>query len=71
MSSYDLRLARNEILARHGRMFVDKELQDYFNSKSWYQPIYSPEEFDSQMNQILNDYEKTNIENIKKVEASR
>jgi len=28
--------AKNEIYARHGRKFVSKELQDYFNSQRWY-----------------------------------
>ena len=67
----ELRLARNEILARHGRMFKDQQLQDYFNSKSWYEPQYSPDEFDLMMEEILNQWEKANIEIIKQVEASR
>lgn len=71
LSDNELRLARNEILARHGRTFKDQTLQDYFNSKSWYTPIYTPEEFDAQMEQILNEWEKANIEIIKEVEASR
>lgn len=71
MSDEDLRLARNEILARHGRIFVSQDLNDYFRSKSWYHPLYSPEEFDPIMDQILNKWEKENIENIQKVEASR
>lgn len=36
MNSEELRYARNEIYARHGRKFKDEELQNYFNSKSWY-----------------------------------
>ena len=35
-SAEELRIARNEIYARHGRLFVDEALQAYFNSKSWY-----------------------------------
>ena len=34
LSAEQLRIARNEIYARHGRMFNSKELRDYFNSKS-------------------------------------
>jgi len=34
-----LRLARNEIYARYGRQFQDQGLQDYFNSKKWYQDL--------------------------------
>ena len=37
MSDEDLRLAINEIYARHGRKFDDEELQNYFNSKDWYE----------------------------------
>ena len=33
---FDLRLMRNEIYARHGYLFKDKKLQDYFESTSWY-----------------------------------
>ncbi len=32
----DLRVLRNEIYARRGRIFKDKELQKYFESQSWY-----------------------------------
>ncbi len=63
-----LRLARNEILARHGRIFESEDLYSYFSSKSWYHPQYTADEFDPQMDQILNAYEKANIEEIKKLE---
>ena len=32
----DLRVLRNEIYARHGRIFKDKELQKYFAEQPWY-----------------------------------
>ena len=67
----ELRIARNEILARHGRRFNDQELQSYFDSKSWYNGEYSPEEFDEQMDDLLNDYEKHNIQIIKELEEER
>ena len=35
----ELKLARNEIYARHGRVFRDSMLQDYFDSKPWYQNL--------------------------------
>ena len=53
-----LQIARNEIYARHGRMFDTEWLQDYFNSKSWYEGIYTPAEFDS--NVTLSDIETQN-----------
>lgn len=34
----DLRVLRNEIYARQGRVFKDKELQKYFEAQSWYKP---------------------------------
>lgn len=68
LSSADLRIARNEIYARNGRRFNDETLQEYFNSKSWYTPLYSPEAFDINGNDILNDYEIKNLELISSIE---
>jgi len=65
----ELRLARNEIFARLGRMFNDQELQDYFNSKSWYIPVYSPEVFDAFGNSALNAIEIENLHRIRAREA--
>lgn len=65
MTSEELRLARNEIYARHGRMFKDKALQNYFDSKSWYTPSVRPEDFNEQW---LNEYEKANAKLIKSFE---
>lgn len=45
LSAKELRLARNEIYARHGRKFKDKTLQKYFDEKSWYEGEYEPDEF--------------------------
>lgn len=33
---WQLKVARNEIYARHGREFVHKDLQCYFRAQSWY-----------------------------------
>jgi hypothetical protein len=57
-----LRLARNEIYARHGRRFNDEELQAYFDSKSWYSGTINPDDFTESM---LNDYEIQNANLIK------
>jgi len=65
MSSEELRIARNEIYARHGRMFKDQALQNYFNSKSWYTPSVRPEDFNEHW---LNEYEKANAQLIKSFE---
>ena len=61
-------LEENEILARHGRRFNDQALQQYFDSKSWYNGTISPDEFDANLDSRLNDVERANIEIIKKYE---
>ena len=58
-----LRLMRNEILARHGYVFKSKDLKDYFSSKPWYHP-------GTNNNNIkLSVIEQTNLELIKSEEA--
>ena len=44
-SKEEVRIAINELYARHGRMFRAEELQEYFNAKSWYEPIYTPDDW--------------------------
>ncbi len=61
----ELRLARNEIYARHGYIFNDTELREYFESQSWYQSTVEAAAFD---NSVLNQYEKANIDLIKSLE---
>ena len=45
MTASECRLARNELYARHGRMFKDADLQSYFNARDWYTPRISSDEF--------------------------
>jgi hypothetical protein len=40
MSEGQLKIMRNEIYARHGRIFKIAELKNYFNKQSWYQPKF-------------------------------
>lgn len=65
-SKRELRLARNEIYARHGRKFDDEELSAYFEGKSWYSGTIDGDDFNDDM---LNVYEKDNIKLIKKLEG--
>lgn len=58
-----LRLMRNEILARHGYTFKSKDLRDYFNKKSWYKPGTNNAAIK------LSVIEQTNVELIKSEEA--
>ena len=55
MSSSDLRMLRNEILARNGLIFSNKELQDYFSAQKWYRPrVTNLEESDLTPNERVN-----------------
>ncbi len=54
-----LKLARNEIFARHGYIFKDKKLQEYFKSTSWYKGTVKGKDFD--MEKEFNDFEKANV----------
>lgn len=61
----ELRIARNEIYARHGRRFKDENLQAYFESCSWYNGVIEPDDFSEG---LLNEYEKANVALLKKTE---
>lgn len=58
LDSYGLKITRNEIFARHGRMFNDQELQEYFKRQQWYVPQIAANDFDTS---CLNEVEKYNI----------
>jgi VWFA-related protein len=73
MSLAELRIARNEILARHGRQFNDSTLNQWFYSKTWYLNIdtkYAPETFDSISPSPLSDIEIENTEFIQEYEQN-
>lgn len=54
-----VQMAINEIYARHHRKFVLQDVQEYFNSKSWYEGTVEPEDFDIN---VMNKYEGANID---------
>lgn len=58
LTKNEVRLAINEIYARHGRIFENSELREYFESKDWYDGTIEPEDFDED---VLNQYEKANV----------
>lgn len=58
LSKGQLRLARNEIYARHGYVFKSADLQKYFSSKSWYNP-------DPSYSSSLDEVEKENVQLLK------
>lgn len=68
LSAEELRIARNEIYARHGRRFQSQDLQEYFESKGWYHGTIEPSDFKES---LLNDFEKKNAELIKKAEERK
>lgn len=68
LSKEELRLARNEVYARHGRMFNSADLQNYFNKKSWYQGRIPANQFSDS---VFNDYERKNLDLIREIEDNR
>lgn len=56
LSQYEVKLAVYEIFARHGKIFSDQALNEYFQAFSWYQPS---SDFDDS---VLNEYEKHNLD---------
>lgn len=68
LTAEQCRIARNEIYARHGRMFDDETLQAYFLSQDWYRPTIKPEDFKEDM---LNTYETANRDFIVDYEEAK
>jgi YARHG domain len=62
LSLHELRLLRNEIYARHGRMFRAEWLQQYFYTQPWYNP---DENFKDEQ---LSGNDKLNVETIVRYE---
>jgi hypothetical protein len=60
----DLRVLRNEIYARHGRVFKDVELQKYFAAQPWY--VADPNFKDEMVSEI----ESQNLAKIRAAEES-
>jgi hypothetical protein len=63
VSLHELRLLRNEIYARRGRVFRTDWLQQYFYAQAWYEP---KEDF---KDEEITGTDKTNIETIVKYEG--
>jgi len=62
MFTEDLRVLRNEIYARRGKVFRSKDLKDYFAAQTWYKP--DPNFKD----EMLSSIEKANLAVIKEAE---
>jgi len=61
-SKAEFRVMRNEVYARHGRVFQSPDLHDYFTQKPWYSQ--NPDYSDS----LLSDVDKENIRIIQEAE---
>lgn len=76
LSSWDVKslcIARNEIYARHGYTFdsstwVGRELQSYFNGKSWYTPNYSVNKNNPPS---LSSVEQSNVQTMLNIEKAK
>lgn len=62
LSKPQLRIARNEIYARHGRKFKDRKLTQYFSQFAWYKPQFGEIE--------LTYLEQQNVKLIQRYEAA-
>ena len=63
LTSDELEIARNEIYARHGYIFVSNEWKDFFVGRYWYTP--------TSKDVTLNNVEEYNVSMILKEEATR
>lgn len=69
LSNDDLRIAINEIYARHGYIFQSsQEMREYFDGKDWYEP---DDDIDDMKKVSLNKTEKKNIDKMVKERDKR
>ncbi len=68
LTGEQLRLARNEIYARHGRIFDSPDLKEYFERQPWYVGTTPSNEFSES---VLNAWERANLALILQAEEGR
>lgn len=68
LSNDDLNIAKNELYARHGRIFEDSFLSSYFQGTTWYKPRVQADAFDDS---VFNSVEIYNLQVITKEETRR
>ena len=72
LSDWELWMARNEIYARHGRIFSNEEAQSYFESKSWYEGLFDGATYDKNGKpRVANEFEAANCDLIERIERER
>lgn len=69
LTKEQLRLARNEIYARHGMIFGVEDLDTYFATKSWYKPTISFSDFYESVEMSI--VEEQNVILIQQVEKEK
>ena len=69
LTKEQLRLARNEIYARHGMIFGVSDLDNYFATKSWYKATIQFADFDNKVEMSI--VEEQNIILIQQVEKEK
>ena len=62
LSETDIKIMKNEILARHGFIFHDKEMKAHFAKQKWYSAK------NENVDKLLTPIEKQNIQNIEAFE---
>lgn len=65
LSDWELRAARYEITARHGKEVYSQDMKEHFGSQDWYQPS---EEYDAS---VLSEIEQANIDMLHACELAR
>lgn len=68
LTLWELKIARNEIYARHGATFGESAVQEHFNTRSWYHGTVPLSAFDTS---VFNAYEVANIQTIQNVEVAK
>lgn len=63
-----IHLAKNEIYAKHGYIFQDADLNNYFMGCVWYQPTVRADEFDDA---VFNEYERENLKLLASLDTMR
>jgi hypothetical protein len=62
---WDLKLLRGLVFGRHGRVFADRDIQNYLKEQAWYKP--NP----NFQNSVLNEKERANLDLIREQEAEK
>lgn len=63
VDAWELKLARGLVFGRHGRVFADRDIQNYLKEQSWYKPDPNFQ------NSVLNERERDNLDLIRELEA--